>query len=431
MVIEKTVMTVSWAKLGRIIHSRRWSLLLLLSLTVYLTAMFHGKLWVYGGVPAMEHPFADMHAILTASDANRDGYDVSQKIPYDTYGRPHIYSRVWLWLGYTGLTDRFTTSVSAIIVSMFLISSILILIPRGPGEFVLCACCLLSPAVMLGVERCNNDLIIFILLAAAVFLLARKTELAGWMGGGMLFLASVLKFYPAVGYIVLIRQVRENRKFWLQAAFFASALALFTWWSYNDIVRIHSLKYFHPLGRYTFGGALLFLRFGIEPPFSAIAYSLLGLFVLILALKLSSGFEAAVTTCSSINTLFFLTGASNLVFCFFANTNYDYRCIFYILTLPLLLECLRDKNKAASFRTTLYLLLAGIFVVLWSEFIVAAIRLAGKTTHLEAARDWLVQITVIAEQLCAWFSITVLLTMSFGILREPFRHKIQFLFSSK
>ncbi|MCE5273078.1 hypothetical protein LLH00_17510 [bacterium] len=398
---------------------------LLVALALYLAAMFGGRLWVYGGVPALDHPFGDMLAVLAAVDGSRAGYDVQRANPLDPYGRPHVYSRVWLWLRYTGLTERFNTAASVVIVALFLACAVLLLRPRGPGELILAAAVLLSPAVMLGVERANNDLIVFSLLTASVLLLSGKLQSRLWLGVGLIFLASCLKYYPAAAYTALVRAEREKRPFWLKIAVIVAGLALFLWWSRADIALIRARDFLQPLGRYTFGSLLLFCRLGLAPAVSGISIAALSVAAWMTALGFSARSEAALRGCGSIDGLFFLCGVSVLAFCFFSTTNYDYRCIYFIPTMPLLMERHGSPETSPSFRLILRLLLAAIMIVLWSEFGVATVRLVGKVAHQEAARDALVEAIAILEQVCTWFSLVVLLSLGFGLLREPLHRAVR------
>ncbi len=178
------------------IRSNRWSILLLLSIAAYLYILFNYTLWSSVGIPHLKAPFADMQAILSASDAYREGYNPYIENPYDPLGREHVYPRPWLWLGYTGITLDHSNFAATLLMAFFFLLSIRILRPENGNEFLISAMLLLSPAVMLGVERGNNDLIIFILLGLAVFFLNNKIRALDLIAYFFLFLASILKIYP-------------------------------------------------------------------------------------------------------------------------------------------------------------------------------------------------------------------------------------------
>ena len=51
-------------------------------------------LWQVWGVPRIQFPFFDNHAIIAAADCNAFGYNVFLENPCDALGRVHVYSRV-------------------------------------------------------------------------------------------------------------------------------------------------------------------------------------------------------------------------------------------------------------------------------------------------------------------------------------------------
>ena len=63
-----------------------------------------------------------------------------------------------------------------------------------------------SPAVLLGVERGNNDLFIFFLLSIAIVLLNTRSTLPKTMAIATILLASALKLFPIFSFAIVIRE---------------------------------------------------------------------------------------------------------------------------------------------------------------------------------------------------------------------------------
>ena len=245
-------------RLSLFLRSNRWSILLLLTIAIYLLILSNLTLWQGVGIPKLKAPFADMQAILSASDAYREGYNPYIENPSDPLGRQHVYPKPWLWLGYTGITQDHSKFAAILLMSFFFLLSIKILRPENGNEFLLSAMLLLSPAVLLGVERGNNDLIIFILLGLAVFFLDSKSRLLDLIAYFLLFLTSILKFYPIASFLIFVRIIKECKKFWMLAFFFIIFFGVYVAFRFSDF---HYLKDIVPNrhGRFTFGGAIFFL----------------------------------------------------------------------------------------------------------------------------------------------------------------------------
>ena len=244
-------------RLSLFLRSNRWSILLLLTIAVYLYILSNFSLWQSVGIPKLKAPFADMQAILSASDAYREGYNPYIENPNDPLGRQHVYSRPWLWLGYTGLTRDHSKFAAVLLMSFFFLLSIKILRPENGNEFLLSAMLLLSPAVLLGVERGNNDLIIFILLGLAVFFLNSKSRPLDLIAYFLLFLTSILKFYPIASFLIFVRIIKDRKKFWMLAFFSIIFFGVYVAFTFSDFQYLKDIVP-KPHGRFTFGAAIFF-----------------------------------------------------------------------------------------------------------------------------------------------------------------------------
>lgn len=156
--------------------------------------------WSWLGVfPIMEQAFSDMGALLAAGEAVAAGVDpFVTPNPFDVYGRPHVYGPGWLASGAFGLGVADTAWVGWLTVLMFLGGAVCLFPLSRPRDLLLAAACLMSPPVLLGLNRANNDLLIFVVVLAAAWLAGRKEKVCGPVALVLVVLAALLKFYPAV-----------------------------------------------------------------------------------------------------------------------------------------------------------------------------------------------------------------------------------------
>jgi hypothetical protein len=368
-----------------------------------------------------------MQAILSASDAYREGYNPYIENPHDPLGRKHVYPRLWLWLGYTGITRDHSKFAAMLLMSFFFLLSIRILRPENGNEFLFSAILLLSPAVLLGVERGNNDLIIFILLGLAVFFLNNKNRLINLFAYFFLFLASILKFYPIASLLIFVRIIKDYKKFWMFALFSILIFGVYAVFSFSDFQYLKNIVP-KPHGRFTFGAAIFFEWILDEWPVNATYIYFMTAAVFFLAFILSSITGLAEVRKDSINTSFFLVGSLNILFCFFANTNYDYRCIFFVLILPWLFEHLKCATTPVSTKRFIKILLLFLPVIVWNETIITLIGLKiGAPGITETKLVAMVNLYKL-EHLSTWIVITILLAFCIELFKAPIEDKMTSLF---
>jgi len=229
----------------------------LVSIGAYLFILSSYTLWSSVGIPHLKAVFADTQAILAASDAYRDGYNPYIEHPYDPLGRLHVYPRPWLWLGYVGLTLQHSRYAAILLIVCFLLLSIVILRPANIYEVLISAMLLLSPAVMLGVERGKNDLIIFVSPAFALFLLNHNIRALKRISFNFLFLAAILKIYPIASFLILPQIIKDNKKFWTFTLVSTCIIGAYALFSLRDMQHLKDVLP-KPHGRFAFGSALLF-----------------------------------------------------------------------------------------------------------------------------------------------------------------------------
>src|SRR5205085_2865823 len=137
--------------------------------------------------------------------------DVLARNPCDPFPRPANYPRMWLWPSFLGLGQS-STIVLGVVVAVAFFAGALVLMGRveKPLDVLVWICLLISPAVMLGVERGNADLIVFPLVVTALVLLGSRATSARVAAHGVFLFAAMLKLFPAFAFIALLRQPRRR-----------------------------------------------------------------------------------------------------------------------------------------------------------------------------------------------------------------------------
>ena len=192
--------------------------------------------WHVLGVDSFRFPFLDTHNFLASMQCHRQGIDVFLANPCDVLNRPHDYSPVWLWIGDVVPVDTGLTGAAGILLGLsFLASLSLLPPPRDWTSAVSIVAASVSSASAYAIERGNNDLLIFALLALTVRL-AQGGRVARAGAYGAITLAALLKFYPLAAAAIALRERRST--FLVTTAAVSFVVLVFAAASYRDIAQI-------------------------------------------------------------------------------------------------------------------------------------------------------------------------------------------------
>ncbi|MGZ5095901.1 MAG: glycosyltransferase family 87 protein, partial [Burkholderiales bacterium] len=172
-----------------------------------------GGAWRSFGVPIMQPEFRDMHAVTDHAECMVKGFNAYFLNPCDPQRTPFNYPPVWLWLGYLGIGSADAAWLSVLISIAALVVLVVLLRGRSIYAGALASLAILSPSVMLGIERGNIDLLILALVGGAALVVAqyKPTRLAWAMVP--LALAVVLKLYPVFCVALVARRNRLTMLF--------------------------------------------------------------------------------------------------------------------------------------------------------------------------------------------------------------------------
>lgn len=340
---------------------------------LYLWILNYYKLWAFVGVPHMEPLFADLHAILSARECHTRGMNVFLNNPCDLMGRIHVYGSAWLSLSQLNAPSSLwllglTTNAAFMAIAVGVIR------PTSVSELLISCLILFSPAVTLGIERANNDIVIFILVAVSAALLTSQYALNRIFALLTICVAALLKIYPSILFGAALFAIKKNRKEFV--VILASSFLLVAWWLgmyANEILLLKDLVP-KPLDHYVTGAKALFTYIGRPFPavlsisfagFLAIFFVVIISFALWILFLLKKKIIAPPPRKSSY--ILFVFGLSILFFTYTINTNYDYRWIFFVFLIPLLFEIKRAERSSRLACNLVWLCLVCALVIMWTE----------------------------------------------------------------
>jgi hypothetical protein len=366
--------------------------------------------------------FLDSFAILASNDALQRGLDPYGLNPLDYFQREHVYSHWWLWLRHLGLTREHNFWVGMLIGLSFVTAALAWLRPRTSAEMVWYLAVLVSPPLLLGFNRANNDLVVFVLLGAISPCLLSANRTWRFLAAMPVALAAGLKFYPAIAGLVLLAGTdpRETRR---RVLFAAALLGLVAVSVAPDVGRIQSivprangLMTFSAFNLLEFLGASGGLAVGVGLILAALAVA--GF----LRLRVFEGWRVAPTDRSWLG---FVLGASLLVGCFFTGTNHAYRWIFAVWLAPLLWSLSHDGDAPPRARRFAGLTAGLMIFALW--FDPMATGVLASLTGRYPAEDVLRRATqfFLLEQPVTWAFFWCLLGFLTHFGCEAWRHIVR------
>jgi hypothetical protein len=316
------------------------------------------------------------------------GHDPLVDNPCDPSERPMNYPRMWLLLRFVGLYQSQTPVFGAVVVLLF-VTSVLLLVGRltlPQGALVAAALC--SPAVMFAVERGNMDLVLFALLVLAVAAWQARSAATRLLSPALVLVAAAAKLYGAFALPAFALTGRRRWR-WITAGAIA-LLAGYLAATADDIQKVARA----PEGGllYSFGARILIghLYHQVVPgewrggTIVAQAIAVVPLLVLSVAVwlrarrRLAPGDADAAAGGGAL--LAFHMGALIYLGTFATRKNGDYRLVFLLLTLPLLLAWASPRTpepRRRAARAGLGAVLAALWLGALSPYVGPADELAS------------------------------------------------------
>lgn len=328
----------------------RWRGLLIAGLLLALTGLaLVPRLGGWIGLPDFGRWFLDSYAVLAAVETVQAGEDSLQPMTRDIFHRPHCYTDWWFALRHLGLGRADNFPVGGAWVLAFAFAAFTLLRPNSGREFTWYLLLLLSPPVLLALNRANNDLVIFALLAIAAGALRRSSLGRLSIALGAIALATGLKVYPVVGAaaLVLLRP-RHLLVVGLVVGTVVLTGVLLVVWPFFSQVRAD----FVPPTLYVFGAPVLLQDMGAGTPgWRWLGFGVVAGAAAILAMmrRRDSGVlleSAHEDGRAAGERAAFMLGTSVLLGCFLAGNSFAYRWVFVLLAAPALWRSARVDIRA-------------------------------------------------------------------------------------
>jgi hypothetical protein len=310
-----------------------------------LLRAFHGSwrsVWAPLGIPAEELPFPDLRGITGGLVSLAQHHNPLISNPGDPWNRVMNYPRIWLPLFATfGIRDGDVPIVGVVFCALYLICiSLLILRTKRPLDGVILLVASLSLAPLFALELGNTDLFIFALVFLGCVAPAKTVRLAA------LCAATLLKIYPLAA--MAMNAIYPPKKQRLASVFLlVLVLGSFAWqWSDMNAIRLSTPT----SNRMSYG--VLSMKAQVEEEWGtqggvrdAVGWTVIMACWLAGALAVASAWTNRSSLDESIlhsreGRLFGVFGAI-YVFSFAIGSNWDYRLMFLLPTLPFSLELAR------------------------------------------------------------------------------------------
>lgn len=318
-----------------------------------------------GAIP-MGKPYGDYKVIASAIQYYEQGGNPYETGRFDFAGRKYNYPAYWLKFPILGVENHNLKYVYIVFATLFCIGVGLVFWGDKTKFWYGYFPFLFSPPVFLGLERCNYELIVFFLVVLAVWVCCRGPGMGrSWVGGSILYLATILKVFPVFGFLIFVRESWKRTLLFLipfgilSAAYFVYSRPYLklvhenTPWSQYisfgiNVIPFNVSKWIAPESEvmqvYLLGVAWL----------TALAFILLGYVKGKKALKIS-GME-------SYDAYLFRAAAVIYIAVYLMGSNFDYRLIFLLPTLPFVFRMLREDPNGHWIHT-LYLIC--MFIGMW------------------------------------------------------------------
>ncbi|MEM3000936.1 MAG: hypothetical protein QXP41_01915 [Candidatus Nitrosocaldus sp.] len=367
---------------------------------VYLKNYTIIGLW---NIPYDAPGFWDSYQFAWASESYAMGYDPLIENPVNPRGHQLNYPRIWHVLFRLGINENHANILGITIMLLFFLGIGIYWFSNRFSNitYISLSIFFLSPAVMLGIERSNIELIIFFILSVAL-IIDRYSRLISL---SVVEFAGVLKLYPVFGFVYLLK---EDKKRFLRLFIIAILIFLiYIAFTFNDVLQVY--KTTPKLAGSSFGinvwwmGLRKLMFFNIPISASLEVYFRIISYVIALIIVLLTLYRSLISksTESFRNGNYldaFRLGAGIYIGCFFIH-NHDYRLIFLAFTIPQLIEWTRDKMIHKIPTITLFMMISSV----WSLF---AMRFLGR------------RITFVMEEFSNWVLFACLLYLFFVSMPE-------------
>jgi hypothetical protein len=285
--------------------------------------------------------FADLRTTIFGIECSNVN-DIGDYISCGDRGNSWIYPTILLRLRILRLEFINVSLVMTLILLACSLLLFLLLRNVSNSHFILLAAFLLLPPFVLNIERGNLDLFVFLLLTIAIFVLLsfNNLTLSLMISSFLLFVASLLKFYPIVGFVpILFYSFVERNKIGripLLVVISTSIISFFT--LFQDVIESKRFSVYDLSGSYGLRNIYALLR-GFSDSRDISWPILIGILCILLVI-FSNYLKEAEQVYSSLSqqlriSLLLISTISTVVW--IMGTNYYYRLVIIWIFIYLIL----------------------------------------------------------------------------------------------
>ena len=314
--------------------------------------------------PTMHPIFADIRTITGVNETISLGLDPLVSNPGDPWNRSMNYPRIWQYIAEAFHFNQEATIYFGIInISLYALGFMMfvsrIKLSNISAIFLLLG--FYSPASLLAIERGNIDMVMFFLVSLAIFFITRPIIFSG-----IILLATVLKIFPVFSLAGLLRESKN-----LFFRLILSLIAIFIGYVFltiDDIVLINSAT--PQSGSLSYGLNVIPIMLEHRGLSNLKTLIQMGSYIYVVTLIVTILYYIRkIEFVRIINTLnieyidAFRVGSAIYLMTFLISTNWDYRLIFLIFTMPQLI--LWSKSKVVIVKNSALLAIASILIAMW------------------------------------------------------------------
>jgi hypothetical protein len=331
----------------------------------------YDKTWQIWNIPTKQPIFYDLRIITAGAESYSKGYDPAYNNPFDPEQRLFNYPRIWYLVLASGIDQHSTVILGILIALSFFVSLVAFRGEIDKTTAIIQAMIVFSPAVLLGLERGNVDIIIFVLLAFALFI----KEYSKTISLLVLLLSIALKIFPIFGIGYLLDSNRRSIKYIIIGILSTAAYMVF----FLDDMR-HIFAVTQKGADVSYGVSVLPTKLSpyLGDSFATIKLSF---FIIAAGLILISCYLALrnkdqLLNLDSRHLSMFRLGAGIYIGTFLLGNNWDYRLMFLIFAIPQIVSWAQENHNFSS--TVAKICLAAGLVSCWYLEIWRLMEFAGQ-----------------------------------------------------
>jgi hypothetical protein len=321
------------------------------------------RTWSSLGIYPLSPYFSDARVITAGAESRALGFDPMVYNPRHPSGELMDYPRIWQFLFHLGIDQKDTIYFEVAFVLLFFLGIFLFVGEINQAMAVALACGIFSPAVLLGIERGSNDLVIFFLLALALMVIRKSTAASA----GLIAFAFILKLFPVFAAAVFLKE--DRRRFFKILT--GSILFVSTYWILmrNEIRAVRSAVSTTDWASYGIAVNWLGLESLIHNPLLSklVCYAVIGAMMVLCVLLPARTPESQEAAADKLHIDAFRMGASIYVGTYLLGSNFDYRLMFLLFTIPQVMQWL--SNSDSRLRRVARIIVACVLCSMWSLFL--------------------------------------------------------------